>query len=166
LQKSRGIPSKAAGLKILTTKLMLPSKILPVLLVPVAMTLVATHAHQQSQILDIKIVNIQKNSGSIVVEIYKDKSDWLKTPFRTLTLPASEDTGVASFNVPNGKYAVSVYPDTNKNGKLDQNFIGIPKEPAGFGNNYKPFGKPDFESALIEHTPVTKPEAIKLVSIF
>jgi uncharacterized protein (DUF2141 family) len=27
----------------------------------------------------------------------------------------------------------------------------IPKEPVGFGNNYKPFGKPKFEPASIEY---------------
>ncbi|MEJ7666133.1 MAG: DUF2141 domain-containing protein [Hymenobacter sp.] len=33
------------------------------------------------------------------------------------------------------------------------NFLQIPKEPVGFGNNYKPFGEPKFESALIDSRP-------------
>ncbi len=45
------------------------------------------------------------------------------------------------------------------------NFIGIPKEPVGFGNNCKPFGEPKFESALIEFNP-SKPQKIKLYKVF
>lgn len=143
---------------------MLHIKTLTIILI--AMTLSATQSVNQPSSLDIEILNIEKNSGNIVVEIYKDKSGWLKSPFRTITLSTNEGSKTASFNVPNGKYAVSIYQDMNKNGKVDQNFLGIPKEPVGFGNNYKPFGKPNFESALIEHKPTSKPEAIKLFSVF
>lgn len=31
-----------------------------------------------------------------------------------------------------GRYAIAVYQDKNKNGKLDKNFFGMPKEPYGF----------------------------------
>jgi uncharacterized protein (DUF2141 family) len=68
--------------------------------------------------------------------------------------------------VPLGKCAVAVYQDINENNQLDQNFLGISKEPIGFGNNHKPFGKPSFESALIEHNPASKPQAIKLLRAF
>jgi uncharacterized protein (DUF2141 family) len=39
----------------------------------------------------------------------------------------------------------------NDNGKLDKNFIGIPKEPYGFSNDKAgSFGPPDFEDILVE----------------
>jgi uncharacterized protein (DUF2141 family) len=41
-----------------------------------------------------------------------------------------------------GKYAVLVYHDQNTNGKLDTNFIGMPKEGVGNSNNHK--GIPSF----------------------
>jgi|GEM_PF-6024449 len=37
--------------------------------------------------LDIKITNIKKNSGKIVVEINYSKTRWLKTPYKRLVLP-------------------------------------------------------------------------------
>ncbi|NTW84117.1 MAG: DUF2141 domain-containing protein [Chlorobiaceae bacterium] len=40
-------------------------------------------------------------------------------------------------NVPYGTYAISVAHDENGNGKLDTNFIGIPKEGVGVSNNPK-----------------------------
>jgi uncharacterized protein (DUF2141 family) len=114
------------------------------------------------QTLDVQISNVRKNSGKIVVEIYNNESSWLKSPFRKTVLPTNEANKTASFEVPPGRYAISVYQDVNENGELDRTFIGIPKEPVGFGNNYKPFGKPKFESATIEYKPAAKPQEIKL----
>lgn len=102
----------------------------------------------------------------MVVEIYNAKADWLKKPFRRVTLAPDDNTKRAVFDVPYGKYAVSIYQDTNENGELGMNFLSIPKEPIGFGNNYKPLGEPKFESALVDYGPASKPAAIKLYSVF
>ena len=116
--------------------------------------------------LDIKITNIKKNSGKIVVEIYNTKSGWLKTPFKKLVLTTIQDVQTASFDVPYGKYAITIYQDLNSNGESDMNFLSIPKEPIGFGNNYKPFGEPKFESCLIELKVNSKPVVINLYEVF
>jgi uncharacterized protein (DUF2141 family) len=53
--------------------------------------------------------------------------------------------------LPKGKYAISIFHDTNEDGELSTNFIGIPKEPYGFSNNPKAkFGPPSFEQSLFE----------------
>jgi uncharacterized protein (DUF2141 family) len=116
--------------------------------------------------LNINVSNIKKNSGKIIVEIYNDKSSWLKTPYRKLVLSTNQDIQTASFQVPYGKYAITIYQDVNVNGETDMNFLGIPKEPVGFGNNYKPFGQPKFESALIEFKATSKLQKIKLYKVF
>jgi uncharacterized protein (DUF2141 family) len=47
-----------------------------------------------------------------------------------------------------GAYAVAVYHDENGNGKMDANFLGIPKEPTGASNDAKgKMGPPKFEDA-------------------
>jgi uncharacterized protein (DUF2141 family) len=130
------------------------------------MTLSAFNFSGQQAALQFEIINIKNNSGKIVVEIYKDKSDWLKKPFRRIVLPTDKSSKTASFDVPQGNYAISIYQDANENGKLDLNFLGIPKEPIGFGNNYRPMGKPNFDSALIEFNSASKLEPIKLSSVF
>jgi len=38
-----------------------------------------------------------------------------------------------SFNVPYGKYGVTIYQDMNGNGESDMNYLGIPKEPEDLG---------------------------------
>jgi uncharacterized protein (DUF2141 family) len=51
-------------------------------------------------------------------------------------------------NVAPGNYAISVFHDENANGKLDSNFIGMPREGVGASNNVKPhFGPPKFKDA-------------------
>ncbi len=46
-----------------------------------------------------------------------------------------------------GEYALLVYFDENDNGRIDKNFIGIPKEPLGFSNRYRPKGPPSYARA-------------------
>lgn len=120
----------------------------------------------QSNTLDIKVTGIKKNSGKVIVEIYKDKANWLEKPLQKLELSSDSETKVFSFSVPYGKYAVTVYQDVNLNSETDMNFLSIPKEPVGFGNNYKPFGEPKFESSLVEYSANKQPEPIELYKVF
>ena len=143
-----------------------PNHLSAIFLLPLMLTLITAPESPAQGSLDINITNIKKNSGRIVVEIYNSKADWLKTPFKKLELSSNQDSQTASFQVPYGTYAITVYQDINTNGKTDMNFIGIPREPVGFGNNYKPFGEPKFESALIEFSANSKPQAIKLYKPF
>ena len=54
-------------------------------------------------------------------------------------------------DLPPGKYAVAAYVDNNRNGRLDKNFLGVPKEIFGFSNNARGmFGPPDFSAAAFE----------------
>lgn len=140
-------------------------QVLKFTLIPIQIALASFHAFSQ-QTLDIKISNIQKSSGKVVVEIYQDEASWLESPHKQLRLSPDEDIITASFDVPHGKYAISIYQDVNENGELDRNFVGIPKEPVGFGNNYKPFGKPKFESASVEHQPASELQEIALYEVF
>jgi outer membrane protein len=49
-----------------------------------------------------------------------------------------------------GEYALLVYLDENGNNRIDKNFIGIPKEPLGFSNRYRPKGPPVYKRAAFQ----------------
>jgi uncharacterized protein (DUF2141 family) len=50
-----------------------------------------------------------------------------------------------------GTYAVSVLHDENANGRLETNFLGIPREGAGISNNASPeFSAPRFNDAAFQ----------------
>ncbi|TRO64150.1 DUF2141 domain-containing protein [Christiangramia sabulilitoris] len=119
----------------------------------------------KTQVFEIEISDIRINKGEVKVAIFNSEKDWLENPYRTLTFDSTEKSKVISFDIPYGIYAVSIYQDTNGNDELDTNFLGIPKEPIAFGNNYKPFGKPDFKSAAIEFRSNYKIPVLKLYTI-
>ncbi|AEE48463.1 DUF2141 domain-containing protein [Haliscomenobacter hydrossis] len=121
---------------------------------------------QQKKLLEIEISNIQKTKGQVIIDIYSTKATWLKKPDVRKIISTEKDLDVISIDVPFGTYAISIFQDINKNGELERNFIGIPKEPIGFGNNYKPFGYPKFESASIQFSSSTQVQNIKLFKVF
>lgn len=98
--------------------------------------------------------NIQSDEGKLYVWVYDKKDDWLSDRYRT-----QKGVGVAGNRdgdritvellLPAGDYALSVFHDVNDDGKLESNFIGIPKEPAGLSNNLRPrFGPPKYKDAV------------------
>lgn len=51
--------------------------------------------------------------------------------------------------IPSDTYAVAAFLDQNKNGKIDSNMIGMPKEPVAASNQTK-MAKPSFNRSAIE----------------
>lgn len=119
-----------------------------------------------AQSFQVSVSNVKKGGGNVVVELYKQETTWLKSPLKKSVLPPSADIVTTSFDIPPGKYAISVFQDLNADGELNRNFIGIPKEPIGFGNNYRPFGPPKFGSALVEFLPSSTSASIELYEAF
>jgi len=55
-------------------------------------------------------------------------------------------------DIPPGTYALAVIHDENMNGKLDTNWLGIPKEGYGFSNDVKALlGAPSFSAASFKY---------------
>lgn len=56
-------------------------------------------------------------------------------------------------DIPYGKYAVMIFQDMNDNKKLDKGFLGIPKEPVAFSNDFHPlFGPPTWKDCEFEYS--------------
>lgn len=63
--------------------------------------------------------------------------------------PVAPET-ILTFDVPPAEYAVAVHHDANSNGKLDANFLGIPKEGYGMSNDPRPrFRAPRFSESRV-----------------
>ncbi len=97
-------------------------------------------------------VNIKgfSDNGIAYVMLYKEGEDFnhaSKTCIKK-KMSIKNNTCVLKFSsLKKGKYAIMVYHDMNKNGILDTNFIGIPKEGIGASNKMK--GIPSFKKAAI-----------------
>lgn len=75
-----------------------------------------------------------------------------QTIYRGIVQEATSDhLTVTVPDLPQGKYAVAAYIDSNRNGRQDRNLLGIPKEDFGFSNEARgKFGPPDFAEAAFE----------------
>lgn len=120
-------------------------------LAPLALSAFATPASADDLVVTLE--GMENNEGSIVVCLWDrdakfpncEKGD----PLRRVVLPASARS--ATFEgVAAGTYAVSAFHDANDNGKLDTNFLGIPREAVGMSNNPKIMGPPRFDPARFE----------------
>lgn len=104
--------------------------------------------------LRVIATNVKSDQGTLYVWVYDQKDDWLSDRVRTQKplKVAGNRTGdrlTVELLLPDGEYALSVFQDVNDDGKLERNFIGIPKEPAGLSNNLRPkFGPPKYRDAV------------------
>jgi uncharacterized protein (DUF2141 family) len=73
--------------------------------------------------------------------------------------PAANGTVDVHFpDVPVGTYATEAFHDENRNGVIDRNFLGLPKEGIGFSNDAPMhFGPPKFDAAAFAvSAPLTR----------
>ena len=122
-----------------------------------------------SATLTVVISDVRSDIGVLNIGIYDNKNDWLGSSTvqkRSLTVLEHNVGGVVttSFEVEPGEYAISVHHDDNDNGKMDTNFIGIPKEPTGLSNGAVPkFGPPKYRDAAFRVTNEDLEMPIKLL---
>jgi len=103
--------------------------------------------------LNVTLEGGKPGEGEFVVGLFDAEDAWLKDVVREIRVPVSEDgTAEISFEaLPAGTYAISTYQDRNLNGKIDTNFVGIPKEPYAFSNEARGmFGPAKFKDAAFE----------------
>ncbi|WP_179367639.1 DUF2141 domain-containing protein [Winogradskyella forsetii] len=103
--------------------------------------------------ITVNATEIEQVEGDIYFLIYKSDEGFPKEKDKAYKSGKVSDYKTeASYtfeNIPYGTYAVAFFQDENGNGKLDDNFIGIPKEPVG-ASNMTSMGKPSFKKCKFE----------------
>lgn len=95
-------------------------------------------------------------TGSLMVAVFDSAREFPSGKrVREATLPLTRDpsnnTMRCSFTLPAGRYGVAVIHDRNGNGRMDTNFIGIPRERYGFSRNPGfHIGPPPFDHVAID----------------
>lgn len=100
----------------------------------------------------VRITGLRSHDGELSLALFNDRKGFPgkdDRAFRSGNIPASGEEHLFTFDsVPCGTYALSVRHDENRNGKLDTNFLGMPKEGVGVSNNPRSrFGPPSFKDA-------------------
>jgi len=103
--------------------------------------------------LRVELTGLQQVDGDIYIAVYDSDDTWLGDATvldqKVVIAEARDDElVVAELQLPPGEYALSIFYDSNANGELDTNFIGIPNEPVALSNNARPrFGPPKYKDA-------------------
>jgi len=102
--------------------------------------------------LEIKIVSVKDNPGSITCALFSTVKGFPEEG--SLAFARAHATGVGPTRsclfkeIPEGEYAAGIRHDENENGKLDKNFFGIPTEGWAVSKNVRPsLRAPRFEEA-------------------
>jgi uncharacterized protein (DUF2141 family) len=85
--------------------------------------------------LNLEIVGVIKEGGKLYVSLFNSEQSFKekKTYYSFIANPDSETVAV-QLSLPAGEYFFSMYQDSNNNGRLDTNIVGIPKELFVFSN--------------------------------
>ena len=102
--------------------------------------------------IHVEISGFRNDKGQALCAIFSSAAAFPKKADKAVARAKSAIVGrhaVCEFpGLPPGTYAVSVIHDENSNGKLDTNFMGIPREGVGASNDAKGhFGPPKFDAA-------------------
>ena len=81
----------------------------------------------------LKIDGVDDPVGEIRIAIFDSENRYLENPSLAEIVPVSKTNIEWQIeDLAYGQYAIAVYHDKNKNGKLDTNILGIPLEVYGF----------------------------------
>ncbi|MFC4221483.1 DUF2141 domain-containing protein [Flagellimonas marina] len=104
----------------------------------------------------VHVKNVDSTNGHVNVALYDSDETFLSFDgvLKTGSVPARE--GVVTLQIvdlPIGEYAVAVFHDENGNGKLDTNWLGIPKEKVAFSRaKMHTFGPPKYKECAFKVT--------------
>ena len=115
--------------------------------------------------LKVEVQNIQAQQGDIYVALFRPGKEFPEgRPYEGRKVYVTGRTMLITFAVEPGDYAVAIYHDENSNGKMDKRLFGIPKEPYGFSNNFRPVvSVPKFQDCRFSIGESGKTISIKLI---
>ncbi|MER3376031.1 MAG: DUF2141 domain-containing protein [Allomuricauda sp.] len=106
--------------------------------------------------ISVHVKNVDSAQGDVNVALYDSDETFLSFDGVLKTSSAPAHKGIVTLQIvdlPIGEYALAVFHDENGNGKLDTNWLGIPKEKVAFSRaKMKMFGPPKFKECTFRVT--------------
>ena len=114
-----------------------------------------------AQELTLVIQNVHRNQGNLLIAVFNQDQGF---PFSSEQAVKTVKTAATGSSVTlkisplqPGRYALALFQDTNQDGKLNTNWLGIPREGYGVSNNFFPtFRAPQFQEAAFSFPQQTE----------
>lgn len=108
--------------------------------------------HPRGGVIYVEVVGLRNDKGRVFCALYSSADGFPKDSQKAIgrdTSSISDQKASCAFSgIAPGTYAISVFHDENSNGKLDTNFLGIPREGVGASNDARGhMGPPKFGAA-------------------
>lgn len=119
-----------------------------------------------SGVLTVRL-SLRSNDGQVGCALYKSADGFPTDPSKAVQMrwcSIKDKSSTCAFDpIPAGTYAVACFHDENGNGKLDKNFLGIPKEGMVVSNYAKGFmGPPPFDKAKFSFSGAASALALRM----
>ena len=117
--------------------------------------------------IKVDVVGLHSADGDVKCALFNSAEGFpadSSKAIKTTSGPIHDGTAECVFDrVAAGEYGISVYHDENFNGKLDRNFVGMPKEGVGASNDATTtFGPPPFDHARFTYSGGVKAVTIHI----
>ena len=107
--------------------------------------------------IHVKVLNIRNSTGTVDCALFDSPDGFpieaLNSAMNVMVIKIRKTEARCDFeDIPPGTYAITVIHDENMDGKLDTNWLGIPKEGYGFSNDARALlGAPSFSAARFQY---------------
>ena len=107
--------------------------------------------------IHVKVMDIRNSTGTVDCALFDSPVGFpievLHSATNVMVIRIRKTQASCDFeDIPPGMYALAVIHDENMNGKLDTNFLGIPKEGYGFSTGAKSLlSAPSFSAASFQY---------------
>jgi uncharacterized protein (DUF2141 family) len=107
--------------------------------------------------IHVKILNIRNSAGTVACALFESPVgfpiEYLRYATNIMVIKIRDTQARCDFlDILPGTYALAVSHDENMNGKLDTNWLGIPREGYGFSNDVKALlSAPSFSAASFQY---------------
>ena len=98
------------------------------------------------------VENVKVDEGPVYLQFFEGETAYKegRGTLQNVLEPKSDSVQLA-VDVKPGEYSIAVFQDTNEDGQLNRNFMGIPREPWGMSNNAPArFGPPQWSDMRFE----------------
>jgi uncharacterized protein (DUF2141 family) len=106
--------------------------------------------------LRVDVANLRNDHGAVYCELFHSADGFPNKPDKAITRVKAairgEQAAICEFrNLSPGTYAVAAFHDEKGTGRLEKNFLGIPKEGIGVSNDVSGrWGKPSFNDSKFD----------------